>query len=84
MFCNRLKIKQMEELKFGKQQTIGNHMYDFVCFLPLSYDKGKLLAWNEKDLFFIIKLCRSSHNDKTFKANNVYCPSTIISVSLFS
>jgi very-short-patch-repair endonuclease len=44
MFCSRLKTKQMEELKFGKQQTIGNHMYDFVCFLPLNYDKGKLLA----------------------------------------
>ena len=34
----------MEELKSGEQQTIGNNMYDFVCFLPLNYDKGKLLA----------------------------------------
>lgn len=50
-----LKIKQMEELKFGKQQTIGNYMSDFVCFLPSRQEKGKLLAGNEKDLFFITK-----------------------------
>jgi len=41
----------MEDLKFRKQQAIGNYMFDFVCFLLSRQEKGKLLAGNEKDLF---------------------------------
>jgi hypothetical protein len=42
----------METLKFRKQQTIGNYMFDFVYFISFRQEGGReLFAGNKKNLF---------------------------------
>ncbi|MBI5740976.1 MAG: endonuclease domain-containing protein [Nitrospirae bacterium] len=52
LIWNHLRMKQMEGLKFRRQQPIDNYIVDFVCFedrLIIEIDGGQH-AENEKDI----------------------------------
>ena len=53
LLCSRLRMKQMEGLKFRRQQPIDNYIVDFVCFenrIIIEVDGGQHAAENNKDI----------------------------------
>ena len=52
LLWSRLRMKQMEGLKFKRQQAIDNYIVDFVCFenrIIIEADGGQHGAENNKD-----------------------------------
>ena len=52
LLWNRLRMKQMEGLKFRRQQPIDNYLVDFVCFenrIIIEVDGGQHAEENNKD-----------------------------------
>ena len=52
LLWNCLRMKQMEGLKFRRQQAIDNYIVDFVCFenrIIIEVDGGQHAAENNKD-----------------------------------
>ena len=52
LLWSRLRMKQMEGLKFRRQQAIDNYIVDFVCFenrIIIEVDGGQHGAENNKD-----------------------------------
>src|SRR3990172_6892200 len=52
LLWSRLRMKQMEGLKFRRQQPVDNYIVDFVCFenrIIIEVDGGQHAAENNKD-----------------------------------
>ena len=52
LLWSRLRMKQMEGLKFRRQQPINNYIVDFICFenrIIIEGDGGQHAAENNKD-----------------------------------
>ena len=52
LLWSRLRMKQMEGLKFRRQQPVDNYIVDFVCFenrIIIEVDGGQHAAGNKKD-----------------------------------
>ena len=53
LLWRRLRVKQMEGLKFRRQQPIDNYVVDFVCFdkrLVIEVDGGQHAVEKQKDV----------------------------------
>jgi very-short-patch-repair endonuclease len=53
LLWSRLRMKQMQGLKFRRQQPIDNYIVDFVCFenrIIIEVDGGQHAAENNKDI----------------------------------
>jgi very-short-patch-repair endonuclease len=53
LLWKNLRAKQLEGLKFRRQQPIGNYIIDFVCFekgLVIELDGGQHVLEKEKDM----------------------------------
>jgi len=75
LLWNHLRMKQLEGLKFRRQQPINSYIVDFVCFenrLIIEVDGGQHASEKERDVERDIHLTKNGFRVLRFWNNEVF------------